>query len=163
MSDKLSPATVDRSVNYVVNKSGYLKRPRSRFPSEQLAELKSRLDDDGSSMPFGDPITLPVRLPSMAQRMAMYEYAGASRQEALLNFDPEGFDDHWFDEQDDLPEDGMTEYELDDSDIRRASVAARNARKAAADKLKESSATPLREKAVEASHSSEQPAAEATK
>lgn len=127
-----------------VNKSGYSVQPAP--PAEPrsfgLRKLQSRLTPDGSIAASDVPLVAPVRLPTMKQRIALYEQAGAVKQ---MMYDPEGSEDDWFDHLDDLPEEGLSPYELSESDIAAQAEFARKVKKAAqkrVDKRKASDATP---------------------
>lgn len=111
-----------------VNAAGYLLRPRSgRLTSFSLIGLKSRLTSDGSTKADSTPLVVPVRLPSIQQRLHMYERAGAIK----AAFYDDLADDDFQDELDDLPEDGLSPHELADSDFTRDADIARSIRKRA--------------------------------
>ena len=131
---------------FVVNKSGFRKRPVSHGPSTvSLKSLKSRLLPDGTSIADGKPLVVPVRLPSMEQRVQMYERAGALRAALFDEIDPNDYLDYL----DDLPEEGLTSYELSESPILAHAEAARKGRERAKERIKKRSATPPAAEAAE--------------
>lgn len=124
-----------------VNKLGYRKRPVSKGPTTvSLLELKSRLID-GTSIADPIPHTIPMRLPSIEQRIALFEQAGAIRAavyDALAN-------DDFADYLDDLPEEGLSPHEMAEHDIYESANKARAIRKRVskpAEAVPTSSATP---------------------
>lgn len=107
-----------------VNKLGFRYRPVASDASAKRHDVRraeARYLDP-------KPLTVAIRLPSISQRLAMYERAGAARQAFYDNL----AEDDFMDDFDDLPEEGITEFE--DHPIKAAAAAARAERAEAAKK-----------------------------
>lgn len=86
----------------VVNKLGYYYRP----VSTKRNEIEG-LDERGVLIATSKPVTIPYRLPTIAQRVAEYERLGAIREAMYMDLD----DDEFLDDLDDLPEEGLSPFE----------------------------------------------------
>lgn len=140
--------TSETKPQFVLNKAGFRIRPRSPGPTSfSLVDLKSRLLPDGTSKADPKPLVVPVRLPSIDQRVALYERAGAIRAAFYDEIDPDDFLDYL----DDLPEEGLSPHELAEHDILRNAEAARTARSKAKERVSKRSATPPAGEAAEGS------------
>jgi len=125
---------------------GYRFRPRPPVDYVRNPDWYERQTDDGKELLDSKPLTVPVRLPSIDQRLALYERAGQARQEFYdYLFDPENADqlaafingDDFGDDYDDIPTEGLSPHEY--HPIKDAAKADKEARKAS----KAKSATPL--------------------
>jgi hypothetical protein len=97
-----------------VNNLGYRYRP-----SSQTVKLKPTLNEHGLEIGDSTPVALPVRLPTLEQRLQRYEAAGEARQAYYdAYFDPvtgqfaDGMHPDDFDDDfDDIPSEGLSPYE----------------------------------------------------
>lgn len=129
----------------LTNKAGFRVRPLSaQLTSETGILFQARMLPGGTSKADPRPVVVPVRLPSIAHRMKLYEAAGAIKQAFYDSLDPADFQDYL----DDLPEEGLTPHELSEHEIHAGANAARAARKKAEERIAKAKATPSR---VEAS------------